>query len=265
MKIQEILVHRVRDFEIIFNAHKKSKLFTYIFLRQIFKLFGIKEEKANRLIENNIVKLYNYKFFTRARTLDFLFFSRFYEPETTKFIIQNTGNIFLDVGAHTGRFSILASKNFNKIYAIEPFPENFSVLKKNLHINHIKNVYPINLAISDRNREVFLSELNMNTGAVRVAKKGKIKVKAITLDNLIKKNKIPLNTIHLIKIDVEGHELNVVKGAKKILKESNPVLIIESTKPNVEKLEKFLSKFGFQKKCTLDFYNRVFTKETPNS
>ncbi len=259
MNVKEILIHRIRDFDSIFRSRKKLNLLCYVLLRQIIKLLGVDERKIIRLIRENQINLYNYTFLTRAKTLDFLFFSKFYEPETTRYILKKRGRVFIDIGAHLGRYSILASKNFEKIYAIEPHPLNYKMLRKNLQHNNVKNVYAINIALSSKNTYVYLSDLDVNTGAVKVSDKGRIKVRAFKLDYLIEEMLyIDIMQIDLIKIDAEGHEFEILEGALNLLKKGNPILIIESENPR--KLEDILSNFGFKRIYTLDFYNHVFYK-----
>jgi FkbM family methyltransferase len=258
MNCREIVVHRFRDFESVLRAKKKLKLGIYVLLRQISKALGINEEKVNFLVEDNILTLKKNKFYTRKKTLDFLFMSRYYEPETTTFILNNKGKVMINVGSHIGRFSILSSKNYKEVYAIEPHPSNFSSLKKNLELNKIKNVRALNYAASDSEKSVFLGEIGINTGAVRINAKGNIKIKALPLDKILGK-KVNRKDVDLMLIDVEGHELEVLNGSKSVLKNGSPKLIIESFNPG--KIVGFLKKYGYEKKGLLDGYNHLFVKK----
>ncbi len=260
MEAKEILIHRLRDFDAVFRSKNKINLLKYVIIRQFIKLFGVDEKKWINMIKKNSLKFLGYNFLTRPKTIDFLFCSRFYEPEFTKFILNKKGKIFLDIGAHIGRFSLLASKNFERVISFEPHSENFAQLKKNILSNKLENIIPLNLAISNKIKYLYMSNLNVNTGASQIKEKGDKKVKCLTLDSIIKKEKIKIHEIDLIKIDVENHEMNVLKGAKKLLKEGKPILIIESFISNFEKVKKILNKFGFVKTKTFDFYNHVFEK-----
>ena len=91
------------------------------------------------------------------------------------------------------------------------------------------------------------------------AKKELVQVKK--LDDIIKNTKLNPESINVIKIDVEGFELNVLKGALDILSKGSPVLIIEITdKENEEKIKKFLIDFGFFNEDVLDLRNFIFMK-----
>ena len=262
MKGKEIIIHRIRDFDAALHSKRIMSTLTYVFLRQFCKFFRIDEKKIQSLIKNNVVYLDGYKFRARARTLDFLFISRYYEPETTRFILNLRGNTFIDIGAHIGRYGVLASKNFKKIYAFEPQPSNYQILKQNISTNKIKNVKPINLAVSSKEKTVYMSDLVMNTGAAHLSKKGKIKAKTCTLDKYLGKRVHPgSKEIDLILIDVENHELEVIKGSRRLLKQGNPILIIECL--DINKIEWYLFILGYKRIKTLDFYNHVFVKSKP--
>lgn len=258
MNPKEIFVHRLRDLDSVLRAKKKGKLSIYILFRQFLKLFRINEEKISYLIENNRSDLEGFSFHTREKTLDFLFASKYYEPETTKFIKNNSGEIFIDVGAHIGRFALLASKTNKVVCAIEPHPRNFDSLKKNIELNFLRNVLIENCAASDSNRLLFLDEININTGATRINSKGPIETKAWKLDDLAKKKSLSIKKISMILIDVEGYELEVLKGATEILKKGNANLIIECF--DLRKIENYLTQFGYSKKKVLDDYNYLFEK-----
>ena len=127
---------------------------------------------------------------------------------------------FLDIGANIGIFSLIAknNKNCKKIIAIEPSKLIFKKLKKNLSS---KKCALYNLAISNFNGVADLSIKTNHSGVSRlISKKDKIKLKSqkvITknykfFDMIYKKFK-PYNLI--VKIDVEGHQLNVIKEIKK--------------------------------------------------
>jgi len=261
MKFEEILIHRIRDFDAAFRASRKADLLYYVCLRQLAKILGIQEKNIISLVKNNKLNLFGYQFLTRKETLDFVFFSKFYEPETTAYMRSMKGNVLFDIGSHLGRFSIINSGNFKKIYSVEPQAENFQYLEKNIRLNKIKNIIPLNVAVSDREGKVNISDLNINTGVVTISEKGK-ETAAKTLDGLIKDFRIPIHDVNIIKIDVEGHEINVLKGAKNLLKKEAPIIVMESFA--IEEVKNFLGKFGFTYRKTLDFYNHLFVKRRSN-
>ncbi len=81
------------------------------------------------------------------------------------------------------------------------------------------------------------------------------------MDDICKDLNLDIESLDVIKIDVEGFELNVLKGAQNILKKSSPLLIIEITDKKKKKpIKDFLNKFNFINKDVLDLRNFIFMK-----
>ncbi len=140
--------------------------------------------------------------------------SKAFEPNTFDFISKSQGNIFVDVGAYSGVYSLLASKNFSKIIAIEPNPSILPTLKTNIHINNIKNIELLEIAASDSNSKIKLYK-GLSTSTYSIKKDYFLRenngiyfnVVGLRLDRILRN----YSYIDLIKIDVEGAELNVLK------------------------------------------------------
>lgn len=161
----------------------------------------------------------------------------------------NKGN-FIDIGANIGKFSIIMGKRLgknSKVFAIEPHPENFKILKKNIQLNKLSNVKAINAACSSSKRYLDLYLDEEGTGGHSIKKDAKsagektIKVKSILLDSCKIKN------VKLIKVDVEGAEADVLLGAKKILKRNHPKIIFEAwDEKYLNKIKKVLKPFKYK-------------------
>jgi len=180
-------------------------------------------------------------------------FDYFYQKKFINFLKKrNIDNfdVFLDIGAHKGESINLFASNFdiNKIYSFEPNPITFKILSKN--IKKINNkfsktkIFLENFALGSENRKIFMKHIsesssstirNLNTNSKYFKKKffflknlnnqsifEEIEVKQILLSEYIKKKKI--KKITFIKIDTEGYELEVLKGAKDILDKTNYIL-----------------------------------------
>ncbi len=147
--------------------------------------------------------------------------------------------IIIDVGSNVGLYSLCYSKIYkgSKIYSFEPEKNNFNFLKKNIHLNKGKDIFIFNYGISDKKETKTISipipsqhhryNKNINSGLFSFFGKGKYKsnCKLIKLDTFIKKKKF--KNIDFIKIDVEGYELKVLNGAKKLIKKFKPIIQVE--------------------------------------
>ena len=174
--------------------------------------------------------------------------SKYYETPVTFFMSKIKGKIFIDIGAFIERYSILLSKNFEKIIAIEPIPRNYKNLVLNLRINKIENVIPLKIACYNKELELYFQDTGPTS---KIVKNSKLKVKAKPLDQIIKELGIKPEEIDLIKIDVEGAELEVLEGMKEILEKGRPILVIEV---NNNKIFDHIKSFGFVEKIVWKNY-----------
>lgn len=141
-------------------------------------------------------------------------------------------NTFWDIGANVGLYSILVAriKTASKIYSFEPEPHAFDLLKKNIKLNKVTNIISLPLALGDFiGEKILFSSDTPNFGShsfiqrpdFKLKKNGKF-IKVYDADSLIKGRKADVPDI--IKIDVEGAEILVLRGMKDLLK--NPKLKI---------------------------------------
>jgi FkbM family methyltransferase len=177
------------------------------------------------------VPRHHYKYFCRIGKGDFLPGHEGYI--LTKFTPKE-GDIVIDIGAHIGRYTITSSKqigNTGKVVAIEADPDNFELLKRNIALNNLTNVLPLNYAVFSTRTRIKLYEQSASAKynsvmLTRAAKaKNYVEVNADTLDSILKQNGI--NQVNWIKIDVEGAEFEVLKGSTKTLSSENVSLLIE--------------------------------------
>jgi len=147
------------------------------------------------------------------------------EYEGMSFVLHSLrpGDLFVDVGANIGSYSILAGACEGvKVIAFEPVPRTFSWLQKNIKINALENrIEAMNIGLAEQKGSInFSSNLDALNHVVLQEKHNTsvVKVDVNKLDDILD-HKYPT----VIKIDVEGYELQVLNGAKKIL--DNPSLI----------------------------------------
>jgi FkbM family methyltransferase len=150
------------------------------------------------------------------------------------------GDFVIDIGANIGVYTMYLSKfvrTKGKVLSIEPIPLTYSYLLNNIEKLKLLNIESYNVGIAENE---FTSQMYIPTGVsgenyfrakrldtndkIRDMNQGAIEVEFVSLDNLV----VSLNrAISFIKIDVEGFELSVLKGAKKTLENNKPSLLVE--------------------------------------
>jgi len=177
--------------------------------------------------------------------------NREYEPFETKLFVENVheGDVVVDIGANIGYYTVLASKqvgNMGKVYAFEPDPTNFELLKKNVKENECTNVIMEQKAVSDKNGAVKLYVSKSNAGDHRVFNSGdgrkSIDIPAVSLDEYFTNKKI-----NVIKMDVQGYESFVLDGATKTISAQKDLILFTEVYPRaIEKAgrspEEYVSK-----------------------
>lgn len=154
------------------------------------------------------------------------------------------GMTVVDIGANLGYYTLLEASivgEKGQVYALEPVPKNFDILCKNININGFKNIKSYCIAVSNKsgtakitltNASNWGSMLEIEAEAVSDYMKQKmrslarqtIEIETITLDEFLVKETV--NRVNLIRMDVEGYEVEVVKGMLKTLKNTPPPLML---------------------------------------
>lgn len=144
------------------------------------------------------------------------------------------GDVFYDVGANIGFFSVIGAKlvgTQGQVYAFEPVPENIRILSHNLDMNHFTHVTVIPKAVSSATGggELLLAihpgGSALTSGDAPVDLKGSMPIELVSIDDLIFERSFkPPN---VIKIDVEGAEAEVLAGLRRTLQQYHPTLVYE--------------------------------------
>jgi len=176
--------------------------------------------------------------------------SSFYEKNIKQYFDLKEG-IFIDIGAHIGKYTIrLANRMGNRgtVIAIEPEENNYKILKTNVVHNKLDNIHLLNVACFDKDGEIPLYVVDNYTTLHSIYKNGrqkKVVVKALKLDTIVAQ--LTINRVDLIKIDVEGAELAVIRGSRKILHKYHPKIIFEAwDKERFNDMDCLLKKFNYQ-------------------
>lgn len=156
--------------------------------------------------------------------------SRAWEPRNTELIKSEIreGEIVVDIGAHIGYFTLLLSRLVGPngcVYAFEPDHGNFTILKRNVEMNGCKNVVLEQKAVSDRAGKNVLVGWNLQgRGTAKTKEPGEHRVvDTVVLDEYFRNES---RKISFIKIDVEGHELFALRGARRILSETDGLRVL---------------------------------------
>jgi FkbM family methyltransferase len=145
------------------------------------------------------------------------------------------GMTVLDIGAHQGLYTLLASKKVGEhghVIAFEPSPRELRRLRLHLFLNRCRNVYVVPSALggSEKTAELFVC-LGQETGSNSLRPPAvsepvsKVQVRMTTLDRYLQRAR--MDRVDFIKLDVEGAELEVLKGAGQLLSSFKPIILCE--------------------------------------
>ena len=211
--------------------------FSFYFFMFLYKIIGILRLGNPSLVKIYVPK-YNYKVYCYLTEDDYNHMTIREDDIIENFQPKSEG-IVVDVGAHYGRYTLIAAKRIGpkgKVIAIEADPKNFDMLNKNIKLNKLEHVITLNFAATSNKSKVKLSIPEKKSGHTiyssiipnRAPTEKFIEVNANTLDNLLHENGISIEEVNWIKIDVEGAELEVLKGATNVLSKNKDIsLLIE--------------------------------------
>jgi FkbM family methyltransferase len=170
-------------------------------------------------------------------------YTRVYEAATITFLRDHLvpGGYFCDVGAHSGLFALLLASRFRGGICFEPAEDMFRLLRRNLGLNGLLPAYELcATAISSRSGTGFLWSQTAFDGQARLRPEPRLDgngrcavVSVSTVDEALLRREI--SDLALLKIDVEGHEVEVLRGAGKALRKNPAALVVlENNAENFE-------------------------------
>lgn len=171
-----------------------------------------------------------------------------WEPHVTKLIMESLepGDVFVDVGANLGYFTIIASRLVGAsgaVHAFEPAPLNYNYIIKNIQLNALKNVQLHKTGLWNCCSTKKLTIPPKFYGGARIDTAGEIEISCIALDDLAL-------APNLIKIDIEGAEIFALEGIRRTIDTHHPKIIIELNRY-------WLKQNGFDPSAYIDFFNSV--------
>lgn len=228
MSETKTMVHKIKKFisnpRLIVKFIKYKYLFNILYGRRKRFVVNYKGIKTIYSTEDN----HSRKWFHPR-----LDWGKLHEPLVSKRIINslNQDDVFVDVGTHLGFFTCFVG-NFlkeGKVYGFEVDKRVIELSNKNVRLNNLNNVEINNLAVADKNGFVSILKDKRITPGLSIERnlikdEKHLLVQSISLDSFFKnKNVKPM----VIKIDVEGAELLVLKGMQNLLKNENLFLFLE--------------------------------------
>ena len=218
----------------------------------------------NFLSYNIILQIYNFKVYgsiKKNKTSHFLLkkceFGDYHELNIIRKFSNKNKLLFVDCGCNYGFYSFYTASlsEQNKIISIEASKETLDEFTKNLNLNNFKNINFFNNSVSNsigENVTFFESKNDWESSQTHsnFRLNSNFKIKSITIDNLLK-NYFLDDFIVIIKLDIEGNEINALKGAMEVIKKAEPLIIIEfsiysfENLDNIDYLKNFLIKYNY--------------------
>lgn len=185
--------------------------------------------------------------------------NQFYESDILDDLNQfiHINAVICDIGANIGNHTLywLTRTKAKFVYCFEPRNETFKILEKNIEINKLQEkAQCFNFALSDATNSLsssFFDQHDIGRNAYEVDESGDIVSYPLDEIGLTKK-------IDFIKIDVEGMEMAVLHGARNIISQHQPLMLIEAFGNNYHQVSEFLYDLGYKKIKDYPHYNYLY-------
>jgi FkbM family methyltransferase len=231
--------------ELMFNEHH-SVLFDFAHhLKQTnIKSIEITDDEVVVTTRDRGLRLFAPNFDHRSTVTEIL---NFFDYEKFEYrmldLLINDGDVIFDIGANIGYYSLnlALSRRKSLVFAFEPIPETFGLLRRNVSMNAVFNIKINNFALSDMSGEnvlYYYAEHSGNASLSNLTGRSDVQeilCKSHTLDSFVAINECRLD---FMKVDVEGAELKVLTGGLETIKRFRPIIFAEI-------LRKWSSKFGY--------------------
>lgn len=177
-----------------------------------------------------------------------------HDPSMPSMLFENIGEIqnllqfisggtVLDVGANVGSHTINFARKAGWVYSFEPHPHTYMNLCANILLHELNNVTPLNMALGSYNGETLIGDYDIASEHYSMGGfvgYGTLKTPMRTIDSLV------YSQLSFIKIDTEGHEFEVLKGANVTLQRESPIVFVEvHSKELIEPIHGFMRERGY--------------------
>ena len=228
---------------VIFAAYKRTvNIFSKTNLRRFRVIDSLNTFIRSRL-KPEFIESQGHKIYLDSNDSLHLSIHKNWEDLETEIVKKHVskGDFVLDLGANIGYYTLLFAKivgDSGRVYAFEPDPVNFALLKKNVEVNNYNNVVLVQKAVSNKSEKskLYLCEGNLADHRIYDTHNGRksIQIETTKLDDFFNDKNIRFD---FIKMDIEGAEGGAVQGMRNILKRSKNIKIITEFYP--EALEGF--------------------------
>jgi len=224
-----------------------ARILNALYYRTGVKVF---REVSNRLASGRHVKIENI-WYVLTCVSDLLEIVPEYEREVFNRLLEvlKSGSVFIDVGAHIGRYSFPIAKLVNEnglVIAVEPDPSAFKALLTGIKLNNLRNVLALNIALGDsEGKAILCQKLVTATSSITEFDKCQrlVEVPLKMLDSVIEE--LGLKHVDAIKIDVEGAEIQVLKGAVKTITRFRPLIVVEVRNRNIDEFKQMVKNLKY--------------------
>ena len=213
----------IKSIEIVNNIFER---FQYIYTHNVLernKIISFKEMRKYLKYQKSINEsLKSSNFYLKDYEIGIFYYKHGLKYIPEEVILNLNDKDFIDGGAYIGDSALMFEKYYKpkKIYSFEPNINNYNILKKTIKENNLKKVIPIFEALGHSQSYFKLKDLGH---ASYISEKGTLEIKVNTIDNFTSEK---ILNVGLIKLDIEGFELEALKGAKNTIKEKKPILLI---------------------------------------
>jgi FkbM family methyltransferase len=185
---------------------------------------------------------------------------KFYEAQELEYLRTHVppGGVMVDVGANTGNHTVYLARFLcpRLIIPVEPIDVAADLIRANAELNNA-TIDERGLGVAASNEPGTLEMAivrDMMMAKVNPHAQKKVSVRAVRLDDLIPEK------VDFLKIDVEGFEMNVLEGARRIVAEGRPQIMLEATEETRDPLMAYLAERGYERvaECRNNLYANIF-------
>ncbi|MFN7045870.1 MAG: FkbM family methyltransferase [Flavobacterium sp.] len=214
------------------NCYLKNQ--NSLFLEKMIPPSYLHKSVANRFLNWNGLKMHlNLRHYNDHQTYWFAGKDTFLN-NILRFVQPN--DVVLDIGVNIGFYLLNFAKKANqgKVYGFEPNPTVFEFAKKNCELNELQHVKLNNIGLGHVASSFQMAQINDNLGMNKIVSEstsGSFTVQVQRLDDFVNQENIA--KVDVMKIDVEGFEMNVLLGAEEVIEKHKPFLFIEIDEANL--------------------------------